>query len=70
MLKFLIDECLSVDLVEVARDRGFPESSHVAWLLPGIASTFVASPKSPVPKVNTQTWPFTRVWSVSMARTE
>ena len=32
MLKFLIDECLSLDLVEVARDHGFSESSHVAWL--------------------------------------
>ena len=32
MLKFLIDECLSLDLVEVARDRGFAQSSHVVWL--------------------------------------
>lgn len=32
MLKFLIDECLSLDLVEVARSRGFPESSHVVWM--------------------------------------
>jgi hypothetical protein len=32
VLNFLIDECLSLDLVEVARDRGFSESSHVAWL--------------------------------------
>lgn len=32
MLKFLIDECLSLDLVEVARGRGFPASSHVVWL--------------------------------------
>ena len=32
MLKFPIDECLSLDLVEVARDRGFPESNHVVWL--------------------------------------
>ncbi len=29
MLKFLIDECLTLDLVEVAQERGFPESSHV-----------------------------------------
>jgi hypothetical protein len=29
VLKFLVDECLSLDLVEVARSRGFPESSHV-----------------------------------------
>lgn len=32
MLKFLIDECLSLDLVEVARGRGFTESSHVVWM--------------------------------------
>lgn len=31
-MKFLIDECLSPDLVAVARDRGFPQSTHVAWL--------------------------------------
>ena len=31
MLKFLIDECLSLDLVEVARHRGFTQSSHVVW---------------------------------------
>jgi hypothetical protein len=32
VLKFLIDECLSLDLVEVAQARGFPSSSHVVWL--------------------------------------
>lgn len=32
MVKFLIDECLSLDLVTVARDRGFVESSHVVWM--------------------------------------
>jgi hypothetical protein len=31
-VKFLIDECLSLDLVEVARSRGFVESSHVVWM--------------------------------------
>jgi hypothetical protein len=31
-MKFLIDECLSLDLVEVARGRGFVESSHVVWM--------------------------------------
>jgi len=31
-LKFLIDECLSLDLVEVAPPRGFGESSHVVWM--------------------------------------
>ncbi len=31
-MKFLIDECLSPDLVEIARDRGFPSSTHVTWL--------------------------------------
>ena len=32
MLKFLIDECLSPDLAQLARDRGFNASSHVTWL--------------------------------------
>ena len=32
MVKFLIDECLSLDLARVAQDRGFPLSSHVVWL--------------------------------------
>lgn len=32
MPKFLVDECLSLDLVEVARSRGFPESSHVVGI--------------------------------------
>lgn len=32
MPKFLVDECLSLDLVEVARSRGFSESSHVVWM--------------------------------------
>ncbi len=32
MMKFLIDECLSPDLAEVARGRGFVESSHVVWM--------------------------------------
>lgn len=32
MPKFLVDECLSLDLVEVARSRGFAESSHVVWM--------------------------------------
>ena len=31
-MKFLIDECLSLDLVEVAINFGFPESSHVVWM--------------------------------------
>jgi hypothetical protein len=31
-VKFLIDECLSLDLVAVAHRRGFPESSHVVWM--------------------------------------
>jgi predicted nuclease of predicted toxin-antitoxin system len=31
-VKFLIDECLSPDLAKLARERGFPESSHVRWL--------------------------------------
>ena len=32
MVKFLIDECLSLDLAVMSRERGFPESSHVVWL--------------------------------------
>lgn len=31
-MKFLVDECLSPDLVAIARDRGFPQSTHVTWL--------------------------------------
>lgn len=31
-MKFLIDECLSPDLATLAREHGFPESSHVRWL--------------------------------------
>ena len=31
-MKFLIDECLSPDLVTIARDRGFSLSTHVTWL--------------------------------------
>ena len=32
MAKFLVDECLSPDLAEAARQHGFPESSHVVWM--------------------------------------
>jgi predicted nuclease of predicted toxin-antitoxin system len=28
----LIDECLSPELVQVARERGYGESTHVTWL--------------------------------------
>jgi predicted nuclease of predicted toxin-antitoxin system len=31
-VKFLIDECLSPELVALARARGFHESTHVTWL--------------------------------------
>lgn len=31
-MKFLIDECLSPVLARIARDRGFPLSTHVTWL--------------------------------------
>ena len=31
-MKFLIDECLSLDLVEIARSRGFGSSTHVVRL--------------------------------------
>ena len=32
MMKFLIDECLSVKLAHLAHEHGFGESSHIAWL--------------------------------------
>jgi hypothetical protein len=32
VLKFLIDECLTLELVEVAVQGGYVESSHVVWL--------------------------------------
>jgi hypothetical protein len=31
-MKFLVDECLSLELTELARTRGYPESSHVVWI--------------------------------------
>jgi predicted nuclease of predicted toxin-antitoxin system len=31
-MKFLVDECLSPKLAILARERGYPESSHVVWL--------------------------------------
>ena len=31
-MKFLIDECLSPGLAALARERGYPESTHVTWL--------------------------------------
>lgn len=31
-MKFLIDECLSPSLATIARERGYPESTHVTWL--------------------------------------
>ena len=31
-MKLLIDECLSPELVTLARARGFHESTHVTWL--------------------------------------
>ena len=31
-MKFLIDECLSPTLAAIARQRGFPESTHATWL--------------------------------------
>jgi hypothetical protein len=30
-VKFLIDECLSPELVKLAQDKGHAESSHVVW---------------------------------------
>jgi len=31
-VKFLIDECLSPALAGLARESGYPESTHVTWL--------------------------------------
>ena len=31
-MKFLVDECLSPELVAIARARGYGESMHVTWL--------------------------------------
>lgn len=31
-MKFLIDECLSPELVAIAHTRGYGESTHVTWL--------------------------------------
>ena len=31
-MKYLIDECLSPELATLARDQGYPESTHVSWL--------------------------------------
>jgi Domain of unknown function (DUF5615) len=31
-VKFLVDECLSSELVTIARSRGHWESTHVTWL--------------------------------------
>ena len=31
-MKFLIDECLSPELVRMARARGYGESMHIVWL--------------------------------------
>ena len=31
-MKFLIDECLSPRLATIAREHGYPESTHATWL--------------------------------------
>ncbi len=31
-MKFLIDECLSPKLAELARRKGYGESAHIVWL--------------------------------------
>lgn len=36
-MRFLIDECLSPKLTELAREKGYGESSHIVWL--GLAGT-------------------------------
>lgn len=30
-MKFLIDECLTLELVQIAAQRGYGESTHVTW---------------------------------------
>jgi hypothetical protein len=53
VVKFLIDECLSLDLVDVARDRGFTQSSHVVWLRRSSCMVPAKLPPSPM-KVDLQ----------------
>lgn len=36
-MRFLIDECLSPKPTELAREKGYGESSHIVWL--GLAGT-------------------------------
>lgn len=43
-MKFLIDECLSPELVKRAHARGYGESSHVVWLGRGGAKDWELRP--------------------------
>jgi hypothetical protein len=43
-MKLLIDECLSEELAKLARDRGYPESSHVRWIGKGGAKDWELMP--------------------------
>lgn len=43
-MKLLVDECLSEELAKLARDRGYPESSHVRWIGKGGAKDWELLP--------------------------
>ena len=43
-MRLLIDECLSEELVTLARERGHPESTHVRWIGKGGAKDWELLP--------------------------
>jgi hypothetical protein len=43
-MKPLIDECLSDELAKMARERGYPEASHVRWIGKGGAKDWELTP--------------------------
>ena len=45
-MKFLIDECLSPELVAIARRKGFYESTHITWLGLHSASDWTIVPRA------------------------
>lgn len=45
-MKFLIDECLSPDLVAIAQRKGFYESTHITWLGLHSASDWTIVPRA------------------------
>lgn len=52
-MKFLIDECLSLELARIAREEGYLESTHVNWL--GLAG---AKDWELMPKILSEDWTF------------